>query len=276
MIMTLLDRLPPRNGGRQRLPALQIKAGEIPKHLSGDVRVATGDDVGLHILGSYASRFLECYPAGRVYLESHRPEQVYRAVLGNRAALGLVAYPKRSRNLEVVPLGEEPFVLACHPRHPLAEFKCIQLGALKGQQVFSFQPDRAVGRVLYSMFKKQGLTLRRVIQCADMEMLKAAVKHRFEVAIVPEGWVTQEVTRRTLVAVQIEGGYGRPLGVIYRKTAGLAPALRGFLALLPEPLWEHTRDWKEPARSAPARPRTKDSPKVYHFMTLGISAGVRW
>jgi DNA-binding transcriptional LysR family regulator len=212
--------------------------------------VAMGDNVGLHVLARYASRFLECYPTGRVYLESHGPEQVYRAVLGNRAALGLVAYPRRGRNLEVVPLGEEPLVLACHPWHPLAELECIQLGALKGQRVFSFQPDPAAGRALYNVFKKQGLTRRHVIQCADIEMLKAAVKHRFEVAIVPEGSITQEVSRRTLVAVRIEGGYGRPLGVIYRKTTGPSPALRGFLALLQEPLWVPTRHWTAPARSA--------------------------
>ena len=244
MTTTLLGGHHPPGDGRQKLPAIQSRVGELSNLLAGDLRVAMGDSVGLQVLAPYARRFLERYPAGRVYLEYRGPEQVYEAVLGNRATLGLVAYPRRGRNLEVVPLGEEPLVLACHPRHPFAEYKSIKLTVLKAQELLSFQPDLTSGKALAELLKRQGLPLRRIRECGDIERLKTAVKSRFEVAIVPEGVIRHEVDRKTLVAVKIEEGYGRPLGAIYRKKKGLSPALARFLALLKKPLGGHTKRWR--------------------------------
>jgi DNA-binding transcriptional LysR family regulator len=56
------------------------------------------------------------------------------------------------------------------------------------------------------------------------------------VAIVPQETISQEVANETLKAVELENGaYTRPLGVIYKKSKVLSPAIKQFIALLKEP-----------------------------------------
>ena len=53
------------------------------------------------------------------------------------------------------------------------------------------------------------------------------------VAIVPEVTVRQEVGKKSLAAVEIEGGQlFRPLAAIYKKDRVLSPGMKQFLALL--------------------------------------------
>jgi DNA-binding transcriptional LysR family regulator len=55
------------------------------------------------------------------------------------------------------------------------------------------------------------------------------------VAIVPQGTVTQEVSKQTLSQVQIvDVEMYRPLAAIYRKNKVLSPAMKQFLAVLKE------------------------------------------
>jgi DNA-binding transcriptional LysR family regulator len=53
------------------------------------------------------------------------------------------------------------------------------------------------------------------------------------VAIVPQGTVLQEVSKRTLAVLPIaDGEFYRPLAVIYKKNKVLSPAMKEFLAVL--------------------------------------------
>jgi DNA-binding transcriptional LysR family regulator len=91
--------------------------------VSGTIRIATIYSIGLHNLPPYLKKFLKGYPGANVHVEYRHDSQVYEDVLGNAVDLGLVSYPTRSRNLEIVPLGSDPFVLICPPQHPFADAK---------------------------------------------------------------------------------------------------------------------------------------------------------
>src|SRR5207244_4422036 len=97
-------------------------------------------------------KFLKSYPTVNLHVEYRHANQVYADVLSNVVDIGLVAYPTREANLEVVPLRKEPLVLICHPSHPLAKGKSVKLGELQGQKFIHFETDmptrRAIDRIL--------------------------------------------------------------------------------------------------------------------------------
>ena len=83
--------------------------------------------------------------------------------------------------------------------------------------------------------REHGVSVNNVMEFDNVETVKRAVEIDAGVSIVPQGTVTQEVTKQTLAAVQLEdGSFYRPLAAIYKKSKVLSPAMKQFLALLKE------------------------------------------
>jgi DNA-binding transcriptional LysR family regulator len=216
--------------------AIHSRMQEIRHVISGEIRVATVYSVGLHDLPPYVKRFMQKYPDVKVHVEYRRANQVYDAVLGNTVDVGLVAYPDHDARWEIVPLGKEPLVLACHPQHPFAKLRCVKLKALNGQKFISFEPDMPTRRALDKILRGRGVAVEHVMEFDNIETVKRAVELDCGVAIVPQATVEQEVAQQTLAAVPLEGNHFRTLGAVYRSNKVLSPALKQFLALLKETL----------------------------------------
>jgi DNA-binding transcriptional LysR family regulator len=210
---------------------------ELEGVISGNIRVATIYSIGLHVLPPYVKRFLKDYPTVNVHVEYRGPAEVYEDVLGHVVDLGLVAYPVRDARLETVPLHKERMVLACHPQHPLAKLATVKLKALAGQKFVSFTEDTPTRKALDKVFREHGVTVEHVMEFDNIETVKRAVEIDSGVAIVPLVTIGQEVAKRTLAAVAVEGGdLARPLAAIYKKNRVLSPAMKQFLELLRQDL----------------------------------------
>jgi len=80
------------------------------------------------------------------------------------------------------------------------------------------------------------VTLQTVMEFDNVETIKRAVEIDSGVAIVPETTIQQEVKARTLVAVGLENANCvRPVGLIYKKSRVLSPAMKRFIELLKKP-----------------------------------------
>jgi LysR family transcriptional regulator, transcriptional activator of the cysJI operon len=213
--------------------ALQSRLQELKNIISGTIRVGTIYSIGLHDLPPYVRRFLKAFPTVNVHVEYLRANEVYETVAGNVVDLGLVAYPQKEPGLEVVPLRKEPLVLICHPHHPLAKFKSIKLKELQGQKFIHFEPDIPTRRAIDKVLKEARVTVEAAMEFDNIETAKRAVEIDAGVAIVPEPTVVQEVAKKTLASVQLEGtDLYRPLAAIYKKNKVLSPALKQFLSVL--------------------------------------------
>jgi DNA-binding transcriptional LysR family regulator len=172
-----------------------------------------------------------------IHVEYRRANQVYEDVLSNVVDLGLVAYPVRDSKLEIVPLRKEPLILIAHPQHPFAKQKSIKLKALAGQKVISFEPDIPTRKALDKILKEHDVEVNHVMEFDNVETVKRAVEIDAGISIVPQGTVTQEIAKQTLIAVTIEDGeFYRPLAAIFKKNKVLSPAMKQFLAILKESL----------------------------------------
>jgi DNA-binding transcriptional LysR family regulator len=217
----------------QTYESLYSKLQELKDIISGTIRVATIYSIGLHDLPPYVKKFSRSYPTVNVQIEYRRANQVYEDVLSNVVDLGLVAYPSKDAKLEIIPLRKEPLVIICHPQHPFAKQKTLQLKALNGQKIIGFEPDLPTRKAIDKILREYDVDAKHVMEFDNVETVKRAVEIDAGVAIVPLGTVTQEIAKQTLAAVEIaDGEFYRPLAAIYKKNKVLSPAMKQLLTIL--------------------------------------------
>lgn len=213
--------------------SLHNRLQEIKDIISGTIRVATIYSIGLHDLPPYLKKFLKTFPTVNVHIEYRRANQVYEDVLGNVVDLGLVAYPVKDPKLELIPLRKDALVMICHPNHPLAKNKSVKLSQLGGQKFIGFEPDIPTRKAIDKILKENNVEVQTVMEFDNIETVKRAVEIEAGISIVPQGTITQEVSKQTLAELKIEGlDLFRPLAAIYKKNKVLSPAMKQFLNIL--------------------------------------------
>ncbi|MCB1237001.1 MAG: LysR family transcriptional regulator [Verrucomicrobiae bacterium] len=220
--------------------------------VAGPLRVATVYSIGFHELPPYLAAFRARYPEVELSVQYRRSNQVYADVTDSRADLGLVAYPRSKKGIEVEPVWKDRLVLICPPGHPLAKRKKLPLSALDGGRFISFEPDVPTRQALDGLFEKAGVKVRVVVEFDNIETVKRGVEIENALSIVPSESVRQEVAAGTLAKVELEGpNLWRPLGVIRRRAKAVSPAMRELVTLLKTPPGEIAE--KPPAAVFPKR-----------------------
>jgi DNA-binding transcriptional LysR family regulator len=101
------------------------------------------------------------------------------------------------------------------------------------EKVIGFEPDIPTRKALDKILREYGVDVKHVMEFDNVETVKRAVEIDAGVSIVPLGTVTQEISKNTLAAVEIEDGeFFRPLAAMYKKNKVLSPAMKQFLATL--------------------------------------------
>lgn len=206
---------------------------EMRKVISGTIRISTIYSIGLHELPPYIKSFLSEFPSVNVRVEYRRSNLVYEDVLHNSVDFGLVAFPIKNRQLEILPFREDRLVIIAHPDHPVAKETSIKLESLAQYKFVSFDPDIPTRKAVDLIFKEHKIEIEPVMEFDNIETVKRAVEIDAGIAMVPQATVLQEVQQGTLVALPLEGkGFNRPLGILHRKGRVLTPAMRKFISIL--------------------------------------------
>ena len=206
---------------------------EMKKVISGTIRISTIYSIGLHELPAYIKKFLHDYPSVNVRVEYRRSNLVYEDILHNAVDFGLVAFPIKQRQIEVLPFRDDHLVLIAHPGHPLAKSGEIDLKQLAGQKFIGFDPDIPTRKAVDQIFRDNMLEIEPVMEFDNIETVKRAVEIDHGIAIVPQATVLQEVKQGTLAAVHFKGkDFTRPLAILHRKGRVLTPAMKKFIETL--------------------------------------------
>ena len=206
---------------------------EMKKVISGTIRISTIYSIGLHELPAYIKKFLHDYPSVNVRVEYRRSNLVYEDILHNAVDFGLVAFPVKQRQIEVLPFRDDHLVLIAHPGHPLAKAGEIDLKQLAGQKFIGFDPDIPTRKAVDQIFRDNKLEIEPVMEFDNIETVKRAVEIDHGIAIVPQATVLQEVKQGTLAAVHFKGkDFTRPLAILHRMGRVLTPAMKKFIEIL--------------------------------------------
>ncbi len=206
---------------------------ELKKVISGTIRISTIYSIGLHELPPYIKKFLHDYPSVNVRVEYRRSNLVYEDILHNSVDFGLVAFPVKQRQIEIVPFRNDRLVLITPPQHPLAKKTEVAVAELAGQRFIGFDPDIPTRKAVDLIFREHKLESEPVMEFDNIETVKRAVEIDHGIAIVPQATVQQEVKAGTLAMLKIKGKeFTRPLAILHRKGRVLTPAMRKFVETL--------------------------------------------
>ena len=206
---------------------------EMKKVISGTIRISTIYSIGLHELPPYIKKFLHDYPSVNVRVEYRRSNLVYEDILHNSVDFGLVAFPVKQRQIEMLPFRNDHLVLIAHPNHQLAKCGAIEMKQLTAQRFIGFDPDIPTRKAVDQIFRDNKLEIEPVMEFDNIETVKRAVEIDHGVAIVPQATVLQEVKQGSLVAIHFKGkDYTRPLAILHRKGRVLTPAMKKFIEIL--------------------------------------------
>lgn len=203
--------------------------------LDAIVQVVAIYSVGLGDMGNLVHHFKAQHANARIQIDYLHPDQVYERVAAGTADFGLVSYPRRSRELLVLPWREEEMVLACSPRHRLAGRASVEPPELAGEKFISFDKDLMIRRGVDRFLRDHGVSVEITHVFDNIESIKKAIELDAGIALLPFATVHREVEASTLVAIPLAGcRFVRPLGIIQSRQHNLSSTALRFRELLRE------------------------------------------
>lgn len=197
------------------------------------INVAAIFSIGMYTLPDYVKQFMVAYPNVNVHVEYLSADKIYELVLEGDVDIGLVAVPKRDKRLEVYEFADEPLVLVCSPKHPLANETQIDIHKLQFERFIAFEKGVPTRGWIDAILDRYSVAVRPVMEFDNVETIKRAVEINAGISILPESAVLQEVSGGTLKSMPFanESLY-RPTGTIVRKDKILGQAGRYLIELL--------------------------------------------
>jgi len=197
------------------------------------INIAAIFSIGMHTLQPHVKTFIAKYPKVNLNIEYARAEEIYNSVLRGDADIGVVAMPRKDRNIDVHPLEDEPLVLVCGPENPLANESATDIHELQGVPFIAFEKDVPTRTLIDNILNQYNVTVRTVMEFDNIETIKRAVEIDAGVSILPETTLHAELSNGTLKAVPFSNeNFSRPAGLIIRKNKTLTQAGRYLIELL--------------------------------------------
>lgn len=221
---------------RKALNALRAGREHVSRlrdQVTGQVHVAAIFSVGLLQMDSLIRRFEGEYPGAKAKIDFHHPSQVESLVLNDEADLGILSFPKETRDLTVVPWQEQPMQVVVSPKHRLARRNRVEVKELDGERLVAFTPELGIRKQIDKWLKQSRVSVQVVMGFDNIEEIKRAVEIDTGLAILPGPTVRREVETGSLRALSFtDVAWTRPLGIIHRKHRELPVAVRKFIDLM--------------------------------------------
>ncbi|MFM2095136.1 MAG: HTH-type transcriptional activator CmpR [Planctomycetota bacterium] len=219
----------------QKFAMLEEEVRTLHEEVAGRVSVASIYSVGLSHMNRIVRNFLSLHPKANVRVQYQHPDRVYELVESDQVDIGLVSYPRSTRQIRAIPWREEPMVVVCAPGNPLANRQSVRLSDLSGLQMVTFDSDLEIRQEIDRVLQSERVEVRVVMEFDNTETIKRAVEIDAGFALLPAPTVEQEIQAGSLRAIPLDGStILRPVGIIHRRGKQLGKTAHCFLDFLRE------------------------------------------
>ena len=217
----------------ERYEQLKNELRTLQKTFISKINVAAIFSIGMHTLPDYVKKFMVSYPKVNVHIEYFSSSRIYELILDGDVDIGLVAVPKRDKRLDVFDFEDEPLVLACSPKHPLAHESQVDIHKLQFERFIAFEKDVPTRSWIDGILERYNISISPVMEFDNIETVKRAVEINSGISILPKTAIFQELGSGTIKAINFSNErFIRPTGIIVRKDKILSQAGRYFIELL--------------------------------------------
>ncbi len=201
--------------------------------VSSRINVGAIYSIGMHTLPNYVKQFMVKYPSVNVHIEYFNAGTIYELVSAGEIDVGLVAVPRKDKRLQVYEFEDEPLVLVCSPKHPLANNSQVDIHQLQFERFISFEKNVPTRMWIDGILQRYNVSIQMTMAFDNIETVKRAVEINSGLSILPQTAIVQEVQAGTLRAVEFSNEiFVRPTGIIVRKDKIFSRAGRYLIELL--------------------------------------------
>lgn len=227
----------------RRFEEMQHRIQALGGVVSGTVRLAAIYSVGMLELAPHLKSYIKAYPKVNLRLQYAQTQKIYDDVASSEIDLGVVAYPRAQRNVDVLHFTEDAMVVVSHPGSDLAGQSQIDPKVLEGRPLIMFTPETPTRRAIDRFLRKHGVSPNVVMELDHIATIKHAVEVDIGISILPSLSVQYEQSWGTLSATTFNGEpFSRPVGILYRKGRSFSLATQKLIEVLsngnPAPVFE--------------------------------------
>jgi len=216
-----------------RYESLKSELNSLRKEEKGRINVGAIYSIGMHTLPELLKKFMVKRPNINVHVEYFSADKIYELVLSGKLDIGLVAVPRMDKRLDVYEFEDEPLVMVCSPKHPLAGQSQIDIHQLQFERFISFEEGLPTRALIDGIFQRYNVVIRPVMEFDNVETVKKAVEINSGVSILPRPAVLQEVAAGTVKAIELANErFVRPTGIIIRRDRVLSADAKYLIDLL--------------------------------------------
>ena len=214
----------------------QHQLEEMRNIISGTIRLVAVPSLGLHELPPYIKGFLKAFPQVKIQVDYRRSNEVYESVAAGDADVGFVAFPSPRKGLKVETFKKDTLHIICAAGHPLLKKGPVDLADLGQTKIISLAPEMPTRQGLDRILATRGLKFQPMMEFDNVETLKQAVEINAGIAFLPASAVATELAKGSLAILPHLGKeIIRPLGIVFRASRMVSPAVKRFLKALKTP-----------------------------------------
>jgi LysR family transcriptional regulator, low CO2-responsive transcriptional regulator len=199
---------------------------ESRKTLGGTLRLVGGMTVCLYVFPALLKEFQRVHPGVEVKMTPGATPRLIRQLRTGAADLGLLTLPIDDPSLATEPVIREELLLVTSPQHPLARKKEVTPHDLFRQPFVVFEAGSNTRRTIEDFFVREQIEPKVVTETENVEIIKALVRVRMGIAILPYQSVAREVRSGQLFCARITGQHlTRETGWVHMKSEHLPRAV---------------------------------------------------
>jgi len=221
-----------------RIERMGREMDKIVRSASPLLRVGTIYSVGFYLLDAYVRRFIAAHPQVKLEVQYTKWDEILASVLAGEMDLGIVAFPDKHRQIEVIPLVTEELMVVCAPGHRLAGRQSISPSELRGERFVAFDANVPTRRFIDRMLRASRVEVDVCMEFDNNDTLKRAVEVGAGLSILPQGIGQREQSLGQLCFIPFEqpSKWKRRICVIRRRGRQHSKAEMLFLRTLRTPV----------------------------------------
>ncbi len=180
--------------------------------LAGRLRLALLPTIGPYLLPRVTPRLRKALPRLELMLYEYQTATLLARLRAGEIDAGILALPVDLDGLDVMPLYDEPFVLAAPSTHRLAKSGPLRTADLAGEAVLLLEDGHCLRDQALDVCNRVGMHEKQDFRATSLETLRQMVASGVGVTLLPE--------------LATRGAYGAARGIAVRAFARPAPMRR--------------------------------------------------
>jgi DNA-binding transcriptional LysR family regulator len=173
----------------------------------GRLRIGANESISLHLLPWLTQTFLEQHPGIHIELRCGRSECLLADLRERKLDLVLVSFKPQDVGLDAKFITQDELVLITSTKHSFAKRPSVDIQDLGKESILGMEISRPSPwhHKITDAFERSNAPLNLTVENAPIETIKKMVAIDLGVAFVPRISVSEELARRELCVVPVEG-----------------------------------------------------------------------